>query len=86
MDEVELEVPYYYEEISDADYRMFGKIGSQAEGVIEFEFYAGKKGKEVNIEKYYDPATQLDYILKYCTESTKEKFEDAKQEALDFFK
>lgn len=86
MEEVDIEVPYYYEENSDSDYRKFGKIVSQSEGCIEFEFFECQKDKEVNIEKYYDPTTQLDYILKYCTESTEEKFEAAKQEALDFFK
>lgn len=82
MDEVELELPYYYEEIETADYRMFGKIDD--EGCVEIGFLTGTKNKEVIIDTYPDPSSNIDYIRRYCLESTKEKFEAAKEEALDF--
>lgn len=83
MEEIELEVPYYYEEI-EKGYRKFGKVTDGK--IIDISFGEYKSGREVKVEKWDAPETELDYILRYCTESTKEKFEAARKEALGFFK
>lgn len=82
MAEIELKVPYYYEEISDTEYKMFGKLTDKEIVEVSFGYY--KKSTEVRIEKYFLPEEHLDYIFKYHVKSTKEKFDAAKKEAKEF--
>jgi hypothetical protein len=81
MEEIELQVPYYFEEIEDG-YRNFGKVTRTK--VVEIAFGDYEKSREVKIERRDAPETHLDYILRYCVVSTEEKFEAARKEALDF--
>ena len=84
MAEIELQVPYYYEEISDTEYKMFGKLTENGVTEISFGYYT--KSNEVNLEKYTDSTDCIHYILKYREESTKERFDAAKKEAMGFLK
>ncbi len=83
-EEIELKVPYYYEYMADNEYRMFGKLTDVE--TIEVSFVKYPNCREINIEYHFNPFENLAYILETCTESTKEKFEDAKKEALEFLK